>query len=129
MARVKITLRPMGMRSKIESYINSPRIILEKSVKDEKSEASALLRSLIVKSKRSSWLTWLIGPIVIFAVIGALRYQPVVALPGLARAELDADPIVLILNPLHRHRSSIAARARAYHIHQIHTRLSVRAAR
>lgn len=79
------------------------------------------------------WLTWLVGPIArVLAVVGALRHQPVVALPGFARAELDVDPIVLILNPLHRHRSSIAAlaraRARVYHARRMaHTRLSVHA--
>lgn len=66
-------------------------------------------------------LTWFVGPIQT-VVFGVLRHQPVVALPGFTRAEFDVDPIVLILNPLHRHRPFFAARARAYQYTKTDTR-------
>lgn len=83
-----------------------------------------------ILNKLAALLTCLIGPIqTVLVVVGFLRYQPIVALSGFTRAKFDVDPIVLILNPLHRHRPLFAVRARVYQTHEKqHTRPSIHTA-
>lgn len=66
--------------------------------------------------------TCLIGPIDAIFVVGVvLRHQRVLALPVFSRTEFDVDTIVLILNPLHRHRSLFVCERITHTKRYIHT--------